>query len=109
MTRKDLVLGECRDAIHEAAERNKALVIALVGSVARGDDGPSSDYDFLVELRPEASLFDLAGLQTDLEGMLASPVDVVPIKGLRESHRGMLKDAILLWADPLHPALSDAA
>jgi len=38
-------------AFRAAAAANKAALIALVGSVARGDDEPDSDYDFLVHLR----------------------------------------------------------
>ena len=78
MTRREKVLVQHRDAIRAAAERNKARAIALVGSVARGDDDDDSDYDFLVDFLPGSTLFDVAGLQLDLEQLLDSNVDVVP-------------------------------
>ena len=100
MTRRDLVLGEHREAIVAAAAANKATSIALVGSVARGDDGPDSDYDFLATFANGASLFDLGALQIALEEMLSAEVDVISVGGLkpdkREGHRAMLAEAIPL-------------
>ena len=39
--------------------------VAVFGSVARGDSGPDSDIDIMVEIDPEARLtvFDYAGLK----------------------------------------------
>lgn len=76
-SRRDSVLGEHREVIHAAAARNKADSIALVGSVARGDDTEESDYDFLAQFNEDASLFDQAGLRLDLKELLGCHVDVV--------------------------------
>ena len=95
-TRRDAVLGEHREAIRAAAARNKADSIALVGSVARGDDTVESDCDFLARLMEGASLFDQAGLKLDLEKLLGCDVDVVSLGGLKDKHSGMLADAISL-------------
>ena len=70
--------------------------MALVGSVARGDDTDSSDYDFLVDFEDEADLFDVAGLKVDLEDLLDRPVDVVDSAAVRDSHFAMFEDAISL-------------
>ena len=94
--RRDQVLVEHREAIRAAAARNRARSIALVGSVARGDDAAGSDYDFLADFRPGVSLFDIAGLQIELEELLGAEVDVVPASCLRDSHRGMIEDAIVV-------------
>lgn len=75
--RRDDVLGKHREAIRAAAARNKAESIALVGSVARGDDGEGSDYDFVAQFKDGASLFDMAGLKLDLEELLGGDVDVI--------------------------------
>ena len=85
-----------REAIRAAAARNRASSIALVGSVARGDDTDGSDYDFLTDFLPTATLFDIAGLQIELEELLAAEVDVVYAAGLKDHCRGMVKDAIML-------------
>ena len=85
-----------REAIRAAAERNRARSIALVGSMAREDDEAESDYDFLADFRPGVTLFDIAGLQIELEEMLGAEVDIVPASCLKDSHRSMLDDAIVL-------------
>ena len=87
---------EHRDAIRAAAERRRARSIALVGSVARGDDTADSDYDFLIDFRPGVGLLAIAGLQRELQEMLGAQVDVVPESCLKDSHRGMLEGAIVL-------------
>ena len=51
-----------RKEILEVAVRNGAVNIRVFGSVARGDDQPDSDIDFLVNLEPGRSLMDLARL-----------------------------------------------
>jgi predicted nucleotidyltransferase len=58
---------------------------------------PLSDVDFLVDLEPGRSLLDLGGLQRDLEALLASRVDVISSRGLRERVREtVLSDAVPL-------------
>ena len=96
MNRRDRVLGEHREAIAAAAAANKATSIALVGSVARGDDGPDSDYDFLATFAKGASLFDHAGLELALEDLLGDDVDVISRGGLKPKHAEVLADAIPL-------------
>lgn len=96
MGRRDDVLVKYREAIRQAAARRKADSIALVGSIARGEDHDDSDYDFLARFTDGASLFDLAGLQLDLEELLGREVDVISVGGLKGKHRGMLDDAITL-------------
>ena len=96
MSRRDEVLVKHRRAILAAAKRSRARSIALVGSVARGDDGEDSDYDFLVDFDAGVSLFDIGGLEADLEDLLGHSVDVVPRSCVRDRYAGMFADAILL-------------
>ena len=96
MSRRDDVLGKHREAIRQFAARRKVDSIAIVGSVARGEDGDDSDYDFLARFTEGASLFDLAGLQLDLEELFSHEVDVISAGGLKGKHRSMLDDAITL-------------
>ena len=96
MGRREQVVGRFRAEIRDAAARNKATAIALVGSVARGDDDAHSDYDFLVDFDRGVTLFDIGGLKADLEDLLGTDVDVVPRSCLRDRYRTMLADAIPL-------------
>ncbi|SOC84739.1 hypothetical protein SAMN05421890_3228 [Ensifer adhaerens] len=49
----------------------------VFGSAARGDDGPDSDIDILVDALPGTTLFDIGGLLSDLEDLLQTRVDVM--------------------------------
>jgi hypothetical protein len=66
-----------RTAIRDAVARCKAANQRLFGSVARGEDGAGSDIDILVDPLPGATLFDLGGLQVELESILGRRVDLV--------------------------------
>ena len=65
------------------ATKRGARNVRVFGSVVRGDDRADSDVDFLVDLEPGRSLFDLGGLLTDLESLLGRSVDIVTTAGLR--------------------------
>ncbi|WP_431835982.1 nucleotidyltransferase domain-containing protein [Cellulomonas sp. Y8] len=77
------VLGSQRDAIVAAAGRHGMSNVRVFGSVARGEDGPESDVDLLVDLEPGVSLFDLGRAQVELEQILDRPVDLVPARMLK--------------------------
>ena len=73
--------------------------IAVFGSVARGEETPDSDVDFLVNAEPGRTYFDIAGFEIDLEQLLGRPVDVLTRDALNESDprdKAMLDDAVLL-------------
>jgi uncharacterized protein len=57
----------------------------------------SRDIDFLVDMEPGRSLFDLGGLQYELERLLGRPVDVVTERGLK----ARIRDRVLREAVPL--------
>ena len=63
--------------------------LALFGSTARGEAGPSSDIDLLIEVDPHArfTLVDLAGLERFLAGLLLRPVEFAFASRLRERPR----------------------
>lgn len=64
--------GEVLKACSNAGAEN----VRVFGSVARGEDSARSDIDLLVDLRPEATLLELAGLREDLAELLGARVDV---------------------------------
>jgi len=83
-----------RDEIHEVVRRHRGRSVALFGSVARGDDTPDSDIDFLVEFEPGSSLFDLMDLQEALAELLGEAVDVVSLGGLKERDDHIRREAV---------------
>ena len=72
-----------RKEILEIATHNGVENIRVFGSVARGEERPDSDIDFLVSLQTGRSLLDLARLLRELEALLGREVDVVTEAGLR--------------------------
>jgi predicted nucleotidyltransferase len=83
-----------RMEIREIASRHHARAISVFGSVARGEDLPESDTDFLVDFEPGASLLDLMNVQDDLEALLKSPVDVVSAGGLKERDEHIRRESV---------------
>ncbi|MDH4225860.1 MAG: nucleotidyltransferase family protein [Deltaproteobacteria bacterium] len=91
------ILQKNRQSILQAAKRHGAMNVRLFGSVARGEEDEFSDIDFLVDMEPGRSLFDLGALLSDLESLLHHPVDVVTQKGIKKR----LLDRIMNEAVPL--------
>jgi len=68
----------------ELRRRFGVSAIFVFGSHARGEAGPDSDVDLLVDFAPDArpTLFSLADLDRTLESALGLKVDVVPVASL---------------------------
>lgn len=69
-----------REEIVRIAAARGAHNIRVFGSVARGEENSASDIDFLVDLDPHRTLFDLSELILDLQETLGRKVDVVEIR-----------------------------
>jgi predicted nucleotidyltransferase len=99
MLSRDEIIVILRTSREELRRDFAVESIALFGSVARGDAGPLSDVDVLVDVPEPISLFQLVALQLRLQELLKVPkVDVV----LRETIFPPLRAAIL--AEALHVA-----
>lgn len=61
--RPSVALNLKRSAIREAASRFRAANPRVFGSVLHGTDRDGSDLDLMVDALPDATLFDLGGLQ----------------------------------------------
>ncbi len=72
-----LALASKRAAVREATARFRAANPRVFGSVVQGTDQEGSDLDVLVDALPGATLFDLGGLQAELEELLGVSVDLV--------------------------------
>jgi predicted nucleotidyltransferase len=93
----DALVHSRRQEILELAARHGARRIRVFGSVAKGEASPESDVDFLVDMEPGRSLFDLGGLLMDLQDLLGCRVAVATEKGLRTRVREhVLREAVLL-------------
>lgn len=93
----DELLKGKREQILAIASRHGARNVRVFGSVARGEAGPDSDIDLLVEIGPTHSAFFPGGLLADLEDLLGRKVDVVTERGLH----WYIRDRVLKEAVPL--------
>ena len=69
--------------IRAIARAYGATSVELFGSAARGEDGPGSDFDFMVELEPGRSLLDLISFGEDLQEALGRKVEAVTRAGMK--------------------------
>ena len=92
----DLVRSK-REQILRLARRHGVTGVRVFGSMARGDAGPQSDVDLLIEVGADLSPWFPGGLVAELEELLGRRVQVVTEHGLD----ALLRDRVLKEAVPL--------
>jgi uncharacterized protein len=92
-----LALNFQREAIRHAASRFAVVNPRVFGSVLHGLDTEDSDLDLLVDPLPGTTLFDLGGLQLELEELLGVSVDLLTPGDLPQKFR----DKVLAEARPI--------
>lgn len=86
-----------RNEILAIANRYHAPNIRVFGSVVRGEATAKSDVDFLIDVPPEQTLFDLIRLTRSLKELLGCEVDVAQSTVLHPRIRDrILEDAVSL-------------
>jgi predicted nucleotidyltransferase len=91
------ILGPKREEILRIAAKHGAYNVRVFGSVARGEAGPESDVDFLIDYGSEVSPWFPGSLIADLEDLLERRVDVAGATWLRERIRDrVLAEAVAL-------------
>lgn len=96
MTTRELLRSK-KDQILKIAKKHGARNVRIFGSVARGDETPKSDVDFLIDMEPGRGLLAHAALLLDLEKLLGRHVDVATANGLRPR----IREHVLSEAIPL--------
>jgi hypothetical protein len=80
-----------RSAVREATGRYRASNPRVFGSVLHGTDRDGSDIDLLIDALPGATLFDLGGLQDELETLLGVRVDLLTPADLPAKFRAKVR------------------
>ena len=80
--------------IQEICQRYEVRELSLFGSALRSDFDRHSDYDFLVEFQPDASvgLFKFGRMALDLEVLFHRKMDLVFKSGLKPRVRESILD-----------------
>ena len=69
----------------------------MFGSVARQEDSPASDIDFLIDVVGKTTSWFPSGMALELQDLLGRPVDVLTERALHP----VLKEKVLREAIPL--------
>ncbi len=77
------ILATLRNALPALRRRWPIRSLALFGSVARGDAGPASDLDVLVEFDNPVTLSAFLALEDELAGLAGRRVDLVSARALK--------------------------
>ncbi|WP_448382779.1 nucleotidyltransferase family protein [Desulfosoma sp.] len=88
-------------AIEAFCRKHHIRRLSLFGSAARGDLGPESDIDILVEFQADVRVgfLQLSRMQRELTEIFQRPVDLVPRTGLKPAIRERIpKEEIVLYA-----------
>ena len=85
------VLQEKRDVILKMADTHGIKNVRVFGSVAKLEDGSTSDLDLLVKFEKGRSLFDLIRFKQEVENLLNVKVDVVTENSI---HWSMKEDVL---------------
>ena len=96
MTIQEL-LREKRGEILRIAARHGVQEIRVFGSAGRGESGPDSDVDFLIQVQGPTTPWFPGGLKVELERLLDRRVDVVESEALRAE----IREEVLREARPL--------
>jgi hypothetical protein len=76
------IIKRTSDEILRIAARHGARNVRVFSSVARGEAGPQSDIDLLVDVGSRTSSWFPSGLIDDLERLLGRKVDMLTDGGL---------------------------
>lgn len=91
------IINNHRQEILDIAHQRGIINVRVFGSMSRGDAGPDSDVDLLVQLESGRSGLALGGFLMDVSELLGRKVDVVTEKALHPR----LRSKIVLEAQPL--------
>ena len=88
--RPSQALRQHREAVCLAAARYRVANPRVFGSALHGNDREGSDLDLLVDPLPGTTLFDLGGLQDELQELLGVSVDVLTLLDLPAKFRDIV-------------------
>lgn len=90
-TSRGFLLVQHRDAVIARLRSYGLANPRVIGSVARGADGPDSDIDLLVDAKTPLSLFQIARAESEVSDILGCTVEVVIADQLRPHVRARIQ------------------
>jgi predicted nucleotidyltransferase len=71
-----------RQQLADICRRHDVAQVRIFGSASRGEAGPDSDIDLLVDFAAPKGFFELIRFEDELKAFFGRPVDVVTEPGL---------------------------
>jgi predicted nucleotidyltransferase/DNA-binding XRE family transcriptional regulator len=91
------LLRSRREELLAAGEALGVRAVYVFGSVVRGEDGPDSDVDLLVELASPLGYLGLARIEEAFSAIVGRRVEIVPMYALvSEASKGLRNGAVPL-------------
>jgi predicted nucleotidyltransferase len=88
-------LSRHRARILEIAFSHHVSNVRVFGSVSRGEDGPDSDLDLLVDPTAQTTLMGIGAIRYELKNLLGIEVDVLTPNSLPPHYRDqVLREAV---------------
>ena len=95
----ELSIEEIKQIVSPIAKKYNLKSLYLMGSRARGDNRPDSDYDFCYDMK-KPSLMELSGLLVDLTEALNGKVDLINRKTKSKILlEGLERDGIAIYEE----------
>ena len=95
----ELSIEEIKQIVSPIAKKYNLKSLYLMGSRARGDNRPDSDYDFCYDMK-KPSLMELSGLMVDLTEALNGKVDLINRKTKSKFLlEGLERDGIAIYEE----------
>ena len=95
----ELSIDELKKIVEPIAKKNGVKSLYLIGSRARGDNRPDSDYDFCYEFE-DPSLMKTSALMYDLSEALNSKVDLISRKTKKSFLvEGLERDGVAIYEE----------
>ena len=92
-----------RNRLAETCRRYSVARLEVMGSFARGDDGPESDLDILVTFEPDARIgFEFVALKQELEALTGRQVDLLTRASVERSPNKYFRRYALRRTEPLY-------
>lgn len=86
-----------RDTLLRVAKSYGIQKVGVFGSVARGQQSPSSDLDLAIEPSEGMSTLDITAFALDAENIFDCKVDVISLHGLKaDRHSDVLRELVFL-------------
>ena len=94
---REATLDRLKATAADLKARYAVRSLSVFGSIARGDDHPTSDVDVLVTFEGRATFDNFMGLKLDLEELFGRRVDLLTPKALTSAMQTVIdRDAIFI-------------